>query len=362
METSRRILVPYDFTPSSKRARDYAMELAGAVGGAVFLLFVIEPFDIVLTAVERESLFTAAQKQLDAAAVALRPHVVEVQTLILEGVPAECIEATVRERHIDEVVMGTHGHRGISRLLLGSVSSAVLRTSNVPVTTVPSYVALARNDAGARLAPLVAEHGVELPAVVALSRGAIAVASELADRLNGTLDLWAVEAVVTAEGDVIGTIGEDGELFLEGAGGVGNAARDEAVAVARARLRSEVSSLRGSRSIGTCWRRDIVLVADGLFTEAYVRVAIDALMKLGPRKIVIATPIIARDVAVRLEAKGDRFVSLERATVSDTCTYRDDGLPSDAVAYELLLAPRDGARWAERVEKGAHAQGTEAAR
>lgn len=341
MKTSRLFLVPYDFTPCSRRACDYAMELAAAVGGAVCLLYVLEPFEITLTMAERKSLFAAAQKQLDAAALALRPHVVEVDTMILEGVPAERIEATVRERDIDLVIMGTHGRRGISRLLLGSVSAAVLRTSSVPVTTVPSYVALARNDAGTRLAPLVAKQGVDLPAVVALSRGALTVASKVAETLNGTLDLWAVEPVITAEGDVIGAIGEDGELLIEGAGSVGKDARDEAVDAARGRLRSELSGLKGSRSIGTCWRRDIVIVADGLFTEAYAQVAIDALMKLGPRKIVIATPVIARDVAVRLQGNCNRVVWLERATVSDTCTYRDDVVPSDVVAYELLLAPRE---------------------
>lgn len=341
MSSTRRFLVPYDSMACSKRACDYAMELAAAAGASLCLLYVLEPFDIPLTAVERKSLFAAAQKQLDAAARAVHPHVAQVETLILEGTPAECIEAAVHERGIDLVIMGTHGRRGISRMILGSVSAKVLESSRVPVTTVPPYAALSRNEAGGRLAKLVAETGVELPAVIALSRGAITVASALAGQLNGTLDLWVVEPVVTAEGDVVGAVGEDGELRLEGAGGIGNAARGEAVSAARARLRSEVLALKGSHGIGTCRRRDVVLVADGLFTAAYAEVAVEAVAKLGPRKVVIAAPVIARDAAARLHGKVHGVVWLERATLSDTCAYRDDVVPSDIVAHDLLFVPRD---------------------
>ena len=81
-----------------------------------------------------------------------------------------------------------------------------------------------------------------------------------------------------------------------------------------------------------------MLVADGLFSSALAGVAIDAIRKLGPKRIILATPIISRDLLKGLEKKVDAVITLESAIVTDACVYRDV-LPSDVVAYELILAP-----------------------
>jgi nucleotide-binding universal stress UspA family protein/predicted phosphoribosyltransferase len=340
MQPLRRILVPFDFTASSKRACDYALELAAAVGGSLCLAHVVERFGLSLTAAEHEMVAVRAKQELERAVRLVRPHVREVETVVLEGIPAEGIERAVRERSADVVVMGTHGRRGIARALLGSVAARVIRTASVPVVTVPDYVAVSRNAAGTRLAATLARSGLEQPNVVALSRGALKLATALAEQTNGTVDLWAVEDVVTRDGEVLGAVGEDESIVLDDASGVADAVRDEAIASARARLRAELSALKGARTIGECWRRDVVVVADGLFSAAYARVAVDALAKLGPSKMVMASPVVARDVAARLEGRVGGVVWLDRATVSEDCTYRDDAVPSDAVGYELLLAAR----------------------
>jgi nucleotide-binding universal stress UspA family protein len=343
MQTSRRILVPFDFTGSSKRACDYALELSAAMGGALCLAHVLERFDIALTAAEHEMLVVGAKQELDRAVRLLRPHVREIETVVLDGLPAEQIERAVRERSADLVVMGTHGRRGIARALLGSVAARVLRTSSVPVLTVPEYVAVSRNAAGTRLAATLGRSGLEQPNVIALSRGALTVATALAEATNGTVDLCAVEEVVTRDGKLLGAVGEDdGVMFDESSRitDVTEAAREEALASARTRLHAELAAMKGARTIGDCWRRDIVVVADGLFSSAYARVAIDALAKLGPRRIVVASPVVAREVAAELEGRVAGVVWLDRATVAHACAYRDDVLPSDTVAYDLLVAAR----------------------
>lgn len=335
MQTSRRMLVPYDFTGSSTRACDYALEWSAAVGAALCLVHVIEHFDIPLTTAEEAALVDAAKWELENAAGFMRPHVREVETAVLHGLPWQEIERAVQDRRADLVVMGTHGHRGIARVLL--VAAKVLQVSSVPVMTVPENVAVSRTAAGKRLAAPLTQGGLEQPHIIALSRGALAVAAALVDEMHGTADLWAVEQVVTGDGQVLGAIGEDGTFVPEGSHVVSDAARDEAMALARARLRSEVKSLKGARPNGDCSDRAVVLVADGLFSLAHIRVAIAALTKLGPRTIVIASPVVARDVALQLEGRINGVVWLDRATIASACAYRDDALPSDAIAQEVLL-------------------------
>lgn len=339
MQPPRRILVPYDFTGPSKRACDYALELAASVGATLSLVHVVERLDVMMTAAEHTSLVTATKRELDRAAVLLRPHVRDVQIVVVEGMPWQEIDRAAREGGADLIVMGTHGRRGIARALLGSVAARVLRTASVPIVTVPEYVAPSRNAAGERLALALGKLRFEQPNVIALSRGALTVATALAERTGGTVDLWAVEPIVAKDGTVLGAIGEDEAVVFERGSGSDDAVRDEAVASARARLRAELAAIKGTRSIGDCWKRDVVLVADGLFSLAYARVALEGIRTLGANKLAIASPVVSRDVANQLEGELDGVVGLDRATVADACVYRDDVLPSDNVAYELLLSP-----------------------
>jgi nucleotide-binding universal stress UspA family protein len=335
----RHILVPYDFTGPSRRACDYALELAAAAGATLTLVHVVERFAFMLTSVEHASLVSATKLELDRAASLLRPHVRDIEIIVAEGTPWEEIDRVARARGADLIVMGTHGRRGIARALLGSVAARVLRTASIPVVTVPEYVALSRNAAGERLAVALQKRRIDQPCVFALSRGALTVATALADRVGGTVDLWEVEPIVARDGTVLGAIGEDEAVVLEAATTAADAVREEAIASARDRLRSELTAMKGTRSVGECWKRDVVLVADGLFSLAYARVALEGVRTPGANKVVLVSPVVARDVAARLEGQLDAVIGLDRATVADACTYRDDVLPSDLAAYELLLAP-----------------------
>lgn len=341
MDTARRILVPFDSAGPSKRACDFALELGGALEAGLSLLYVIERFDVPLSVAEQARIVSGAKHELDRAARLVRARGLEVETIVVEGEAWQQIEAIALDRRAELIVMGTHGRHGIARALLGSVASRVVRIATVPVVTVPGYVAASRRAAGTRLAAALAPLHLDAPAVIALSRGALTVATAIADRVGGTVDLWAVEPIV-AEGDGVplGAIGEDEAIVLDESRAISEAARDEAVQEARARLRAELLALKGTGSIGGCWRRDVVIVADGLFSAAAARVALEAIGKLGPSKILVASPVASSHVCVELEREAHAVVTLERATVNDMCTYRDDVLPSDVVAHELLLAPR----------------------
>lgn len=79
-----------------------------------------------------------AQKHLDAARAALQAAGLKnIETVVLEGLPGDCIVAEVQSRKSDVVVMSTHGRSGLGRAVLGSVADHVIRhLDNVPVLLV----------------------------------------------------------------------------------------------------------------------------------------------------------------------------------------------------------------------------------
>ena len=87
-----------------------------------------------IVAAQREE----AEKHLaDARAVLEGAGLKHVETVILEGLPGDCVVDEVGRRKVDVVVMSTHGRSGIRRTVLGSVADHVLRhLDDVPVLLV----------------------------------------------------------------------------------------------------------------------------------------------------------------------------------------------------------------------------------
>ena len=141
----RRILVPTDFSKSSHSALTYGVAFARKFGAELHLLHVVQ--DIALFIPEAvlaplpalaplEQFTTAARTALervvregDWAGVPIHPEVAE-------GRPSEEIVRFARERTVDLIVMGCHGHTGLAHVLLGSVADKVVRRAPCPVLTV----------------------------------------------------------------------------------------------------------------------------------------------------------------------------------------------------------------------------------
>lgn len=132
------ILLPTDFSDTAEHAMRYAQDLASSFSATLHVLHVIPdqawPIegtgwglpDLVETW-ERE-----AQSRLDALKAPERP--IQVQTV--RGNPSAQINQYAKEHQIDLIVMGTHGHSPVQRMLLGSVAEKVVRTAPCPVLTV----------------------------------------------------------------------------------------------------------------------------------------------------------------------------------------------------------------------------------
>ena len=137
------ILVAVDFSDCSLDALEYAVQVAKQLKATVTILHVLEPvsYGLDLTLVhtaERERVHARIQKQLDAFVHAIALEGLSVDPAIRGGTPADSLIQFLGENRCDLVVMGTHGRRGLSHLVNGSVAEAVLRRAPCPVLTVKS--------------------------------------------------------------------------------------------------------------------------------------------------------------------------------------------------------------------------------
>lgn len=145
----QRILVPVDGSSCSSHGLSEAVTLAKLTGGRIRLVHVIdEPFmalgmgGVASTAGELlEVVREAARRVLtDAAVVVARAGVPTDDQLLdsFDGRVCDLVIKAAEDWNADLVVIGTHGRRGVGRLLLGSDAEQILRLSPVPVLLVRS--------------------------------------------------------------------------------------------------------------------------------------------------------------------------------------------------------------------------------
>ena len=143
----KHILVPVDGSPTSMLAVSKAAELAKAFGSQVTALYVVDPYpftgvgaDFAYGQSQYLSAATAeANTALDAAKITLQASGVTVDAVIGEGHAVhEGILRAQENTGADLIVMGSHGRRGLEKLMLGSVTQRVLGSVHVPVLVVRS--------------------------------------------------------------------------------------------------------------------------------------------------------------------------------------------------------------------------------
>ena len=134
----QRILVPIDFSTGSDTSLALATSLARDTGATLILAHVeIVP----LSAAGGEYLYAIPEpptEELLAKLNKVNPpdSNVAVERRLLAGDPAEAIIRLAETENVDMIVMGTHGRRGLRRVLMGSVAEVVVRTAKCPVLTV----------------------------------------------------------------------------------------------------------------------------------------------------------------------------------------------------------------------------------
>jgi nucleotide-binding universal stress UspA family protein len=142
----KNILVPTDLSEGAEQALDYACELARKFDAKVHLLNVIgipalgvPELGVALTSTVIDSIVRDNQAALEHLVATKRNHAQFGDILLRTGDARDVINHTATEIDADLIVMGTHGRRGVSRALLGSVTESVVRTAPCPVLTVRAH-------------------------------------------------------------------------------------------------------------------------------------------------------------------------------------------------------------------------------
>ena len=143
----QRILVPVDGSDTSNKALTAALQLARDAGGRVRLVHVLEELTYLtgyeqfggysgdLTRIMRDS----GMQILDDAMAIAQAAGVEADTVLFDNLGerlAEAVAEAARQWKADLVVVGTHGRRGVGRMLLGSGAEQVIRLAPVPVLVI----------------------------------------------------------------------------------------------------------------------------------------------------------------------------------------------------------------------------------
>jgi nucleotide-binding universal stress UspA family protein len=140
----RAILIATDGSEYIKKAVDYGIELASNTGAKLHVIYVVDTraYSKIPLSSPTEYTFSILRQEGDMAIqyVAGRAEAtgLEVEGIIAEGHPADEIIKYAEKNSIDLIVMGTLGKSGLEKFLLGSVADKVIRSSRIPVITVPA--------------------------------------------------------------------------------------------------------------------------------------------------------------------------------------------------------------------------------
>lgn len=141
----KTILVPVDFANNTDSVLAEAERMARLSGASVTLLHVAPPDPdfigyepgpaTVRTSVAHE--LREEHRKIQELEKGLATRGITAQALLIQGYPVDKIVAEATRLSADLIVMGSHGHKALKRLVVGSVTDGVLRKATCPVLIVP---------------------------------------------------------------------------------------------------------------------------------------------------------------------------------------------------------------------------------
>ncbi|GHH73379.1 hypothetical protein GCM10018781_37580 [Kitasatospora indigofera] len=171
-----------------------------------------------------------------------------------------------------------------------------------------------RTDAGRQLAARLGHLRGEPLVVVALPRGGVPVAAEVAEALHAPLDICVIRklGVPTQPELGMGAIGEDGARVINDQvvrmAGASPAQIAQVERTERAELERRAERYRGGRSPADLRGRTVVVVDDGVATGSTARAACEIVRARGAALVVLAVPVAPKDWTVRLGDVADQLV------------------------------------------------------
>jgi len=143
MADIKKILCAVDFSDYSPMVAEYANMVGGCVGAQIIVLYVAPSlsqyvgFHVPPSSIESfvGEIVTGAEDTMNEF-VKDNFKDLNVTGKVVTGYPAEEVLAIAEDENVDMIVMGTHGRKGIDRILFGSVAEKIVKSSKVPVLTV----------------------------------------------------------------------------------------------------------------------------------------------------------------------------------------------------------------------------------
>lgn len=155
----RRIVTPIDFSDNSRLIADSSMFMASKYGASLHLVFVVQNFEdysgffvpqMHVPNLEEE-LMTGAEERMEQfleemSDVTTKLGVNDITHKVLMGDVGEQIVDYATEIRADLIIMGTHGYKGLEKIMFGSVADKVVRSALCPVTTINPYTCCSWDD------------------------------------------------------------------------------------------------------------------------------------------------------------------------------------------------------------------------
>jgi len=143
----RKILVPVDFSEVAPILAKWAKGFAKQLNAKIILTYVLEDlstyegiFVDLKTLTELENtLYEGAKKSMEDFLKEHFSDFPDVEPVLEKGDVVETILRVAQEKGADLIVIGTHGRKGLDRILFGSVAEGVVKNSPIPVVTLNPY-------------------------------------------------------------------------------------------------------------------------------------------------------------------------------------------------------------------------------
>lgn len=139
----KKILVPVDFSENSKKILETAGYFSGKCEAQIHVVFVVQSFDDysgffvphMPVAQFEEEMVQAAEQKMKKFLIGFK----NVEAKVLVGDVSEEIIRHAEESGMDMIIMGTHGYKGLEKVMFGSVAEKVVRSSPCPAMAINPY-------------------------------------------------------------------------------------------------------------------------------------------------------------------------------------------------------------------------------
>lgn len=147
MAEIKTLLVPVDFSDVAPVVVNWAKDFAKQLGAKIVVTYILEDLAAyeglyvnvqALTEIEN-TLLEGAKKSMDEFMQTHFSDFANAESVIEKGDVVETILRIAKEKGADLIVMGTHGRKGLDKILFGSVAEGVVKNSPIPVVTINPY-------------------------------------------------------------------------------------------------------------------------------------------------------------------------------------------------------------------------------